>query len=185
MDNAENKEIVSYELLWVILQRLAHQLIEDHKTFDDVVLLGIQPRGTLLKSKLCQILTPLIQKEVLHGDLDISFYRDDFRRGEDMLKTYPTTINFSLTDKTVILIDDVLYTGRSVNAALSALLHYGRPRRVQLLCLCNRRFDRQLPIISDYTGIEVDALDNSYIRVNWTENEELGNILLVNKEINK
>lgn len=178
----DQKLLVDSGLFGILLLRLSHQLLEDFDDFKDCVLLGLQPRGTHLMERLVEILEEKTSESILHGKLDISFYRDDFRRGDDLLKTYPTEINFSIEGKTVILIDDVLYTGRSVNAALTALNHFGRAQRVMLLCLVDRRFDRQLPILSNYTGLTVDTVDESYIKVNWENIDGINSIVLKSKE---
>lgn len=113
-----------------------------------------------------------------YGKLDITFYRDDFRHRTKPLEAHPTQINFLVEGKRVILIDDVLYTGRTVQAALTALNHYGRPERVELAVMVDRRFNRHLPIQADYTGITVDALHHAYVRVEWTETHGADQILI-------
>ena len=150
------------------VERLSHQLIEEYDTFENTCLVGIQPRGVLLAERIQDRLCAILQLDtVLLGKLDITFYRDDFRKRDKPLKASTTEMNFLVEDKQVVLVDDVLYTGRTVNAALTALNHYGRPRQVDLLVLVDRRFNRHLPIQPDFTGIAVDALDNAYVRVEW------------------
>ena len=113
-----------------------------------------------------------------YGKLDITFYRDDFRTREVPLKASSTELDFLVEGKDVILIDDVLYTGRTIQAGLSALQHYGRPREVKLLSLIDRRFNRHLPIQSDYIGLRVDAIDEAYVKVEWEEVEGMDRVLL-------
>ncbi|SHJ15291.1 bifunctional pyr operon transcriptional regulator/uracil phosphoribosyltransferase PyrR [Flavobacterium terrae] len=153
----------------IILHRLACQLIENHLDFSNTVLIGIQPRGTQLASRLKQILQEEYQvSEIALGFLDITFFRDDFRRGET-LEANKTQIDFLVENKKVIFIDDVLYTGRSINAALSAIQSFGRPKEVELLVLIDRRFSRHLPIQPDYRGRQVDAINNEKVVVKWKD----------------
>ena len=115
--------------------------------------------------------------------LDITFYRDDFRRNEKVLKANETKLDFSIENKTVVLIDDVLFTGRSIRAAMDALQSYGRPKTIQLLNLIDRRFSRELPIQPDYCGIQVDSRLNQKVKVCWDENDgEDAVYLFKNKE---
>ena len=180
--SVQQKVLVDSGLFEVILQRLAHQLLEDFDDFSNIAVIGLQPRGIELMNRVVAIVESDLQRKLLKGKLDITFYRDDYRRGEDLLKTYETDINFSIEGKTVLLIDDVLYTGRSINAALTALNHYGRPKRVCLLSLVDRRYDRQLPIESNYNGITVDALDGSRIKVEWKDIDGKDSIILKSDE---
>lgn len=176
--NADHRILVDGGLFSIIIQRLTLQLIEDYGRFENTALIGIQPRGAKLLDRIASRIEEELDSDLSYGKLDISFYRDDYRRGENILQTYSTDINFTIEGKTVVLIDDVLYTGRSVNAALSALNHYGRASKVALLTLVNRRFDRQLPIMPNYVGLEVDALDHSYVKVNWKETEGSDGVVL-------
>jgi len=162
--------ILSEQKLNLVLDRLAHQLIEHHGDFSDSCLIGIQPRGIALSDRLVQRLEALGQINTLkYGLLDITFHRDDFRTRHEPLKASVTRIDFLVDDKKVILVDDVLYTGRSIQAAISALQHFGRPEKIELLVLIDRRFNRDLPIQSDYAGMVVDALDQAYVKVEWQE----------------
>ncbi len=150
------------------IDRLCHQLIENHDTFLDTCLVGIQPRGVALADRIHQRLLAITGISKIHyGKLDITFYRDDFRQRNKPLRASVTEMDFIVEDKNVILVDDVLYTGRTVQAALTALQHYGRPKKVELLSLIDRRFNRDLPIKADYIGMQVDALDEAYVKVEW------------------
>lgn len=156
----------------IILQRLACQLVENHKKFENSVLIGIQPRGSFLAERLHEILEKDYELTSLaFGKLDITFYRDDFRRGDKVLKANETDINFVVENKHVVLIDDVLFTGRSIRSALTALQSFGRPSKIELLTLIDRRFSRHLPIQPDYNGRKVDAINNEHVKVCWKENE--------------
>ena len=164
------KILLNQKEVTIILHRLACQLIENHLDFKNTILIGIQPRGTQLASRLKQILETEYQiKNIALGFLDITFFRDDFRRGEKSLEANKTKIDFLVEDKKVIFIDDVLYTGRSINAALSAIQSFGRPSEVELLVLIDRRFSRHLPIQPDYRGRQVDAINNEKVIVKWQE----------------
>lgn len=162
--------ILSEQKLNLVLDRLTHQLIEHHGDFSDSCLIGIQPRGIALSDRLVQRLHKLGHLHALqYGLLDITFHRDDFRTRHEPLKASITKIDFLVDNKKVILVDDVLYTGRTIQAAISALQHFGRPEKIELLVLIDRRFNRDLPIQCDYAGMVVDALDQAYVKVEWDE----------------
>ncbi len=163
---------------WTI-DRLCHELIEHYHGFEDTCLVGIQPRGTLLSDRVMERLSKIVHERPLtYGKLDITFYRDDFRTREKPLAANTTEMNFLVDSKKVILIDDVLYTGRTIHAALTALQHYGRPAKVELLTLIDRRFNRHLPVSGDYVGLRVDALDDAYVKVEWKELHGKDRVLL-------
>jgi|TARA_B110000971_G_C20010648_1_gene501361 pyrimidine operon attenuation protein/uracil phosphoribosyltransferase len=178
------KKILNANELSTILHRLCFQLIEDHNDFSETVLVGIQPRGVQLANRLLKLLADNDKNNKIDlGLLDITFFRDDFRRNEKPLKASTTKLDFSIENKTIILIDDVLFTGRSIRAALDALQSYGRPKSVQLLALIDRRFSRELPIQPDYCGIQVDSRLNEKVKVNWNENDGEDSVYLIkNKE---
>jgi len=156
----------------IILHRLACQLIEKHLDFSDTILVGIQPRGVFLAERLKEILEQEYQvAEIALGYLDITFFRDDFRRTEKPLEANKTQINFLVENKKVIFIDDVLYTGRSIRSALTAIQSFGRPAEIELLVLIDRRFSRHLPIQPDYRGRQVDSINNEKVKVSWKEQE--------------
>ena len=166
----------------IILHRLACQLIENHTTFEDSVLIGIQPRGVYLADRIQKILQDDYNiKDVLMGKLDITFYRDDFRRSSKPLEANKTSIDFVVEDKRVVFIDDVLYTGRSIRSALTAIQSFGRPRDIELLTFIDRRFSRHLPIQPDYNGRQVDAINEEKVKVHWKENEGEDAVYVVNK----
>ena len=156
----------------IILHRLACQLIEKHNDFSNTILVGLQPRGKYLVDRLTQILASdykVSNPQV--GYLDITFYRDDFRRSNKVLEASTTKMDFIVEGKNVVFIDDVLYTGRSIRAALTAIQSYGRPQSIELLILIDRRFSRHLPIQPDYRGRQVDAIDEEKVIVNWKETQ--------------
>lgn len=175
-----NKVLLNAEEINITLHRLACQLIENHDDFSDTVLIGIQPRGVFLADRLERILTEEYEiKNLKTGKLDITFFRDDFRRKE-ILQANSTQIDFLVENKRVVFIDDVLYTGRSINAALTAIQSFGRPKAVELLTLIDRRFSRHLPIQPDYNGRKVDAINTEKVKVNWLENAGEDCVYLVN-----
>ena len=156
----------------IILHRLACQLIEKHLDFSNTVLVGIQPRGTFLAQRIKTLLEKEYNiKEIALGYLDITFFRDDFRRSDKSLEANKTQINFLVENKNVIFIDDVLYTGRSIRAALTAIQSFGRPSEIELLVLIDRRFSRHLPIQPDYRGRQVDAINDEKVKVCWQEQD--------------
>ncbi len=156
----------------IILHRLACQLIENHLDFSNSVLIGIQPRGVSLAERLKIILeTEYNIKNIALGFLDITFFRDDFRRGEKQLEANKTQIDFLVEDKKVVFIDDVLFTGRSIRAALTAIQSFGRPAEIELLVLIDRRFSRHLPIQPDYRGRQVDVINDEKVKVCWKEKD--------------
>lgn len=164
------KTLLNAKDIEIILHRLACQLIENHNDFSNTVLIGLQPRGSFLAKRLLSLLKNEYQiKEIQLGSLDITFYRDDFRRRENPLEANTTEIDFLVEDKKVVFIDDVLFSGRSVRAALTAIQSYGRPKNVELLVLIDRRFSRDLPIQPNYRGRQVDAINEEKVLVTWKE----------------
>ncbi len=165
----------------IILHRLACQLIENHNTFENTVLIGIQPRGKYLANRLAQMLKEDYKiKNLKLGQLDITFFRDDFRRGDKPLEANSTEIDFMVEDKNVVFIDDVLFTGRSIRAALTAIQSFGRPKEIELLTLIDRRFSRHLPIQPNYRGRQVDAINKEKVIVKWKENGGEDAVYLIN-----
>ena len=166
----------------IILHRLACQLIEKHNDFSNTVLIGLQPRGIFLADRLAEILKENYKvKNIQLGYLDITFFRDDFRRGDKPLEANMTKINFIVEDKNIVFIDDVLYTGRSIRAALTAIQSFGRPNEIELLTLIDRRFSRHLPIQPDYRGRQVDVINNEKVKVNWKEHDGEDSVYLIEK----
>ena len=176
------KVLLASKEIDIILHRLACQLVENHTDFSESVIVGIQPRGVFLAGRIQKILEEDYGiKTIKSGQLDITFYRDDFRRSDKPLEANKTKIDFVVEDKRVIFIDDVLYTGRSIRAALTAIQSFGRPKEIELLTLIDRRFSRHLPIQPDYNGRQVDAINEEKVKVNWKENEGEDVVYLVSK----
>jgi len=158
------KTILDTEQLNLVIQRLAHQLLEEEDNPDEIVFIGLQPRGIFISDAITDAIVKLSGAAISYGKLDITFYRDDFRK--EFHNANQTNIPFSIEDKKVVLIDDVLYTGRTIRAALDAIQDFGRPRSVKLCVLVNRRFNRELPIQPDYCGISIDSNNNQKVKVN-------------------
>lgn len=175
------KVLLNAKEVQIALHRLACQLIENHDSFQNTVLIGIQPRGIYLAERLKSLLEEDYKvKNIQLGYLDITFYRDDFRRSEKTLEANKTEIDFIVEDKKVVFIDDVLYTGRSIRAALTAVQSFGRPSEIELLAFIDRRFSRHLPIQPDYRGRQVDAINKEKVKVCWKENDGEDAVYLVN-----
>ncbi len=165
----QKRLVLSSPLLEIVISRLCQELIENHGDFADSVLLGLQPRGIYLAERVARELSRTLGRTVPLGYLDATFYRDDFRRRDTPLRPNTTNVPFLIENKRVILIDDVMATGRMVRAALDAMSAFGRPGKVELLVLIDRRYNRDLPIKPDYVGQRVNTLESQRVLVEWTE----------------
>ncbi len=162
--------ILNQYQLKIIIERLACQIVENYEDLSSLVLIGIQPRGVFLADRIAtQLKESHSNPSFFYGKLDITFYRDDIRK--ELHKANQTDINFSLENKNVILIDDVLYTGRTIRASLDALLSFGRPKKVELCVLINRRYSREFPIQPDYCGKSIDTIISQKVKVEWEKEE--------------
>lgn len=178
----KKKLIVDSQLLTIILDRLCQELVENHGDFSQSVIFGLQPRGIYFAEWIHEKLCHILKKKILLGYLDPTFHRDDFRQ-----KKWPTTANqmrlpFFVEKKNVILIDDVLYTGRTVRAALDALVAFGRPKKVELLVLIDRKYTRELPIAADYVGHFVNTHNDQHILVEIEDTHKDSKIWIIKKE---
>jgi len=151
------------------IERLSREVIESIN-FQNTVMIGVQPRGVLLAEKIHHKILELTGNDIPFGKIDTTFHRDDFRRGKS-LNAKVTEIDFHIEEKNVLLIDDVLYTGRTIRAAMDALLSFGRPLKIELLVLIDRRFNRELPIQPDFVGNIVDTIEKVDVEVRWATNE--------------
>jgi pyrimidine operon attenuation protein/uracil phosphoribosyltransferase len=179
------KSILEKKQFAITIDRLCYELIERHQTFDNTAIIGLQPRGIYLSRRLYNRITEIIgKKPTYYGELDISFYRDDYRRNNTPILPSTLNINFDVEAKNIVLIDDVLYTGRTIKAALEALADFGRPAKVELLALIDRRYSRHLPIQPDYVGLAVDTRANDKVKVEWKESakQDRVQILTINNE---
>ena len=167
------KVLLDSKKIDIILNRLVCQLVENHKDFDNTVLIGLQPRGTFLIDKILEIFNNKYPKiNIKSGILDFTFFRDDFRRSKKTLSASSTQINFSVENKNVVLIDDVLFTGRSIKAAMSSMDSYGRPNSIELLVLIDRRYKREIPIEANYCGAKIDTFKGDRVNVVWGKNSK-------------
>ena len=176
-----SKILLDDKKIEIILHRLCCQMVERHGDFSNTVLVGLQPRGTLLLDRLKLMLSGMKVMNLKTGKLDTTFFRDDFRRKEEPLNARSTEMNVAVEGRDVILIDDVLFTGRSIRSALTAIDTYGRPKSIELLVLIDRRFSRHLPIQPDYLGAQIDALQGDKVRVVWNE-DPIKNIVYLEKQ---
>ena len=177
------KTVLNSKEIHIILHRLTCQLIENHLDFSNTVLIGIQPRGIFLARRIIEILKSDYQIDnIQYGELDITFYRDDFRRRDEPLQANSTNMNVLVENKKIVFIDDVLFSGRSIRAALTAIQSFGRPSTIELMVLVDRRFSRNLPIQPDYKGIQVDAINSEKVKVSWKENDKIDTVYLVNND---
>ena len=172
------KTVLNEEQLAITFKRLSHQVLENHSDLRDTVFIGIQPRGVFVSDQLVEEIRKLVPSDkVLYGKLDITFYRDDIRK--ELHVPNHTDIPFSIENKNVVLIDDVLYTGRTIRAALDALLDFGRPAKVELCILIDRRFSRQLPIQPDYVGKAIDSIISQKVKVLWKKRDGKDEVVLM------
>ena len=175
----KEREILNKNSIAITIERLCYQLIEQHSSFKNTVLVGLQPRGTYLNNRILQKLKTIIPDSIIEsGNVDISFYRDDLMRRESPIVPEEMDIHISLEGKNVVLVDDVLFTGRSVRSALDALMTFGRPKSIQLLTLINRRFSRNLPIEPNYVGKTIDVMKSEKIIVEWEDNTGIDRVLI-------
>jgi pyrimidine operon attenuation protein/uracil phosphoribosyltransferase len=178
----QKKLILDSDLLDITLSRLCQQLIENHQDFEETVIIGLQPRGVLLAEIIHQKLEKILKKTIPLGLLDTTFHRDDYRRREIPVKATETRIPFVIEAKKVVLVDDVLFTGRTVRAAMDAMISFGRPAKVELLVLIDRKYNRDLPIAPDYVGKIVNTLASQKVLVELEENGTNNKIWLINKD---
>lgn len=178
-----SRPILNQKHFEITINRLCFELIENHDDFSETVIIGLQPRGIFLSNRIAgQLRHFLPRKEILSGNLDITFFRDDFRRRENVIVPSSTEIDFIIENKKVILVDDVLYTGRTIRAALDAILAFGRPSKVELLTLIDRKFSRDVPIEPNYVGKAIDTIMSDKVRVSWKETEGKDEVWLFTKD---
>lgn len=172
------KTLLTNQQIGLTIKRLAHQLLENHVQLNNTVIIGLQPRGVFLSDRIVNEIRQTGEaNDIAYGKLDITFYRDDVRKEIHMPS--PMDIPFSVEDKNVVLIDDVLYTGRTIRAALDALMDFGRPAKVELMVLIDRRYSRQLPIQADYIGKSIDSIITQKVKVLWREKDQEDKVVLI------
>ena len=173
------RQILDKDRFNLVLLRLCYELIENHDAFEQTVLVGLQPRGVMLARRMRKELERLLHNEITYGELDITFYRDDFKTKPLIPNT--TQMDFITEGKKVILVDDVLFTGRSIRAGLDALQQFGRPEKVELLVLVDRRWSREIPVSPDYVGITVDAVFEERVSLVWSDYDGPAEVNLLSK----
>ena len=179
----QKKLILDTDLLDITISRLCQQLIENHNDFADTVILGMQPRDIFLAEIIHRKLEKDTGRAIPLGYLDATFYRDDFRRRETPAKANETRVPFIIEGKKVVLVDDVLFTGRSIRAAMDAMIAFGRPSVVELLVLIDRKYNRELPIAADYIGKVVNTLTSQRVLVELeAQGHKQNKIWLINKD---
>jgi pyrimidine operon attenuation protein/uracil phosphoribosyltransferase len=166
------KEVLEAEDVERTLRRIAHEIVEKNPDLSEIAVVGIHTRGAVLAARLHKILFELTGVEVPLGEIDISFYRDDLqsRAADRQPVVHATRLDFPLEERTVILVDDVLFTGRTVRAGIDALFDYGRPARIQLAVLCDRGH-RELPIRPDYVGKNLPTSRHEKVAVSLQETD--------------
>lgn len=172
--------LLNGDQIQLTIERLSREVIESIH-FTNTVIIGVQPRGVLLAEKIHQKIISLTGVQIPFGKIDTTFHRDDFRRGKS-LNAKVTEIDFHIEGKEVLLIDDVLYTGRTIRAAMDALLSFGRPTKIELLVLIDRRFNRELPIQPDFVGSVVDTIESVDVEVHWAGEEQINNEVIFVKK---
>jgi pyrimidine operon attenuation protein/uracil phosphoribosyltransferase len=172
------KTLLDHKQLNITLQRLAHQLIENHLDLSETAIIGIQPRGIWLSDRIARLVKAITGTQNIHyGKMDITFYRDDVHQGIHVPSQ--TDISFSIENKRVVLVDDVLHTGRTIRSAMDALIDFGRPKNVELMVLIDRHYSRELPIQPDYVGQTVDTIITQKVKVNWAEKDGQDEVVLI------
>jgi len=174
------KVLLNSKQLALTIDRLCYQLIENHKDFDKTAIVGVQPRGVPFAERVFERIHQINKNcKARYGKLDVSMYRDDFRRTDKTIVSHETSIDFNIEKKHIVLIDDVLYTGGTIRSALDAINHYGRPTKVELMVLIDRRFSKELPISADYIGKRVDAIETQKVKVEWEAIHGESRVLMV------
>ena len=178
----EKAQVMNTEEIRRALLRIAHEILEhNHKHLDNLVLVGVKSRGDLLAHRIAENLERIENIEVNVGAIDVTLYRDDINLYETQIQVNSTELPFDITGKWVILVDEVLYTGRTVRAAMDALMDFGRPAAIQLATLIDRGH-RELPIASDYVGKNVPTSRKEFVRVQLAEESDIDSAVIYEKD---
>lgn len=178
----EKAQVMNTEEIRRALLRIAHEILEhNHKHIDDLVLVGVKSRGDILAHRIAENLERIENIEVDVGAIDVTLYRDDINLHETHTQVNSTDISFEIKGKWVILVDEVLYTGRTVRAAMDALMDFGRPAAIQLATLIDRGH-RELPIASDYVGKNVPTSRKEFVRVQLAEESDVDSAVIYEKD---
>lgn len=170
------KEILNHTQLLEKIEALSDSILQKHPRLDDVVFVGIQQGGVVLADQLTTSLQKHSSKNIQYGQLDITFYRDDIR--SEILAPDTMNIPFDIENRNVVLIDDVLFTGRTIKAALDVLLDYGRPAKVELCVLIDRKEHRQFPIQADFSGMDISTHKTDKVKLTKADDGKLKVVLL-------
>lgn len=171
-------ELLDAQTMNRAITRIAHEIIEKNKGIEQCILVGIKTRGAHLAKRLAERIEKIEGKQVRTGELDISLYRDDIADKKDQAEVKQVDISYEVEKQKVILVDDVLYTGRTVRAALDAIMDLGRPAQIQLAVLIDRGH-RELPIRADYVGKNVPTSSNERIEVQLVESDEIDSVSII------
>lgn len=182
MEMREKAQVMNTEEIRRALLRIAHEILEhNHKHIDDLVLVGVKSRGDILAHRIAENLERIENIEVNVGAIDVTLYRDDINLYETHIQVNSTELPFDITGKWVILVDEVLYTGRTVRAAMDALMDFGRPAAIQLATLIDRGH-RELPIASDYVGKNVPTSRKEFVRVQLAEESDIDSAVIYERD---
>ncbi|MBM3244631.1 MAG: bifunctional pyr operon transcriptional regulator/uracil phosphoribosyltransferase PyrR [Candidatus Omnitrophica bacterium] len=176
----EKAKILDKEGVERIILRIAHEILEKNKGTNGLALVGIRNRGAYLAKRLAEAIKKIENEKVLVGILDITLYRDDLTLISQQPVVHKTEIDFDITGKNVVLVDDVLYTGRTIRASLDALIDLGRPKTIQLAVLVDRGH-RELPIRADYAGKNIPTSQNETVEVRLSETDGKDEVVIVEK----
>ena len=160
--------------------RIAHEILEKNRGVENLALIGIQTRGVILAGRIAKAIESIAHKQVPVGILDINLYRDDLTRVSEQPIIKKTEINFDLDNKTIVLVDDVLYTGRTIRSAFDALVDFGRPKRIELAVLIDRGH-RELPIRADFVGKNIPTSESETVNVRFTETDQKDEVVVTEK----
>ena len=176
-------KLLGPEEIKVTIRRLCQQLIENHSDFSNTVFIGIQPRGALLCKRIISEIQLLDKSlNIPYGNIDISFHRDDLMRRDEPVLPNSMDIDFNIEGKNVVLIDDVLFTGRTIRSAMDTLMLFGRANKIELLILIDRKFSRHVPIEPNYVGKTINTLDSEKVIVEWKEISGQDKILILSHD---
>jgi pyrimidine operon attenuation protein/uracil phosphoribosyltransferase len=171
-------KLITSDDLRRIITRLAHEIVEKNRGTKDLVIIGLHTRGAHLAARISKKITEIEEVKVPTGYLDVTFYRDDFRTRLKQPEVQVTNISFQIDEKNLVLVDDVLFTGRTIRAALDALMDFGRPNRISLAVLVDRGH-RELPIKADFVGKNIPTSIGEEVRVKMSEVDEEDCVYLV------